>query len=70
MILEKFIRLVIDSYSPDIIVFTGGFMNQKHLFFDKIIEMNPDVLIKECKYGTKAGLMGSATFALKEMKII
>ena len=69
-ILEKFIRLVVDSYLPDIIVFTGGFMNQKHLFFDDIIKMNPDVLIKECKYKTQAGLVGAATFALKEMKII
>lgn len=70
MILQKFIRLVVDSYLPDIIVITGGFMNQKHLFFDDLVKLNPDVLIKECKYGTKAGLMGSATFALKEMEII
>ena len=69
-ILEKFIRLVVDSYSPDIIVVTGGFMNQKHLFFDDLVKLNPDVLIKECKYKTQAGLVGSATFALKEMQII
>ncbi len=69
-ILQKFIRLVVDSYLPDIIVVTGGFMNQKHLFFDDLVRLNPDVLIKECEYKTQAGLIGSGTFALKEMKII
>ena len=69
-IFNKFIHLVSDSYSPDIIVMTGGLMKQKQVFFNTLVELNPNVLIKECEYSEKAGLMGSACFAFKEMKII
>lgn len=69
-IFNKFIHLVTDSYAPDIIVMTGGLMKQKELFFNSLVDLNPNVLIKECKYSEKAGLMGSACFAFKEMKII
>lgn len=69
-VLNKFVRLMNDSYSPDIIVMTGGFMKNKEVFFPQIIEENPDILIKECKFSDKAGLMGAAVYALQCAKII
>lgn len=69
-ILNKYVKLMIDSYYPDIIVFTGGIMSQKDLFFDRLKKENEPTLIKECKYSTKAGLIGSATFAFLELGII
>lgn len=69
-IFNKFIHLVVNSYSPDIIVMTGGLMKQKDVFFKSLVDLNPEVLIKECNFSEKAGMIGSACFAFKEMKII
>lgn len=69
-VLNDFIHLVASSYSPDIIVMTGGLMKQKDVFFNTLVELNPDILIKECMFSEKAGLMGAACYGFKGMKII
>lgn len=63
-ILNKFIRLMIDSYHPELVVFTGGFMNDKDVFFSQIKKAHKDVKIKETYYGKNSGLIGAALYAL------
>lgn len=69
-ILDKFIKLIKNSYSPDVLCFTGGIFNEKDLFFKEILEMNEDINMVECIFGTRAGLIGAATYAMQSEKII
>ena len=70
MILNKFVRLMADSYSPDIICMTGGLMKAKDVFFKKLQKENPDLKIVECKFSEGAGIMGASVYALQCAKII
>lgn len=69
-ILNDFIHMIQNSYEPDIICVTGGVMKQKELFFNKLIDLNPDSYIVECKLKENAGIYGAGVYALKMMKII
>lgn len=69
-IFDKFIKLVKDSYYPDAICMTGGFFNEKDLFFNELIKKNSDLHIVECEFETRAGLIGAATYAMQCAKII
>ena len=69
-VLNQYIKLMSDSYQPDIMVFTGGLMKAKDMFFDRIRSDNPNVLIKECYFSEGAGLMGAGVYALQCAKII
>lgn len=69
-IFDKFIKLMIASYSPDIICFTGGLFSEKDLFFDKLRKMNKTTNMVECEFGTRAGLVGAAIYAMQCSKII
>ena len=70
MILDKFVKLMVDSYMPDIVCMTGGFMKDKDVFFEKLKEANPDVNIVECHFSEGAGIMGASVYALQCAKII
>lgn len=70
MILNKFVRLMIDSYSPDIICMTGGLMKAKDVFFKKLQDENPDANIVECHFSESAGIMGASVYAFQCAKII
>jgi N-acetylglucosamine kinase-like BadF-type ATPase len=70
MILDKFVKLMADSYIPDIICMTGGFMKDKDVFFEKLKEANPDENIVECHFSEGAGIMGASVYALQCAKII
>ena len=63
-ILNQFVDLMINSYQPELIVFTGGFMNDKDVFFSQIKKAHKGVKIRETYFGTKAGLIGAGLFAL------
>lgn len=63
-IVNKFVRLMIDSYQPELVVFTGGFMNDKDVFFSKIKHAHKDVKIKDTYFGTNSGLIGAGLYAL------
>ena len=65
-ILSKFLRMIQDSYLPEVITITGGVMKSKDLFFEDLKEMNPDIHLVECGLGEYAGLIGAALFAKKE----
>ena len=69
-ICDKFIKLVNNSYCPDVICMTGGFFKQKDLFFDEILKKNKDLNIVECDFETRAGIIGAATYAMQCAKII
>ena len=64
-ILNQFIRLMINSYEPELVVVTGGFMNDKDVFFKQIKKAHRDVKIKETYFGTNSGLIGAGLYALK-----
>lgn len=66
--LDKFVKLMNDSYLPDIMVFTGGFMKSKKYFFKKIIKQNKGLRIKECAFKEEAGLIGAGVLALTSTK--
>lgn len=70
MILDKFVKLMADSYMPDIICMTGGLMKAKDIFFEKLKEANPDVNIVECHFSESAGIMGASVYAFQCAKII
>ena len=70
MILNKFVRLMIDSYTPDIICMTGGLMKAKDVFFKKLQDENPDANIVECHFSESAGIMGASVYAFQCAKII
>lgn len=65
-ILSKFLRMIQDSYLPEVITITGGVMKSKNYFFEDLKSMNPDIHIVECGLGEYAGLIGAALFAKKE----
>lgn len=69
-ILDNFVKLMINSYSPDVICFTGGIFNEKELFFEKLKKMNKSTKIVECDFGTQAGIIGAAVYAMQCAKII
>lgn len=68
-IFNQFLDLMINSYNPDLMVFTGGLMNNKDLFFDDFKAAHPDVQMEECYFKTNAGLVGAGRFALQQIKI-
>ena len=70
MILDKFVKLMVNSYMPDIICMTGGLMKAKDVFFEKLQKANPDVNIVECHFSESAGIMGASVYALQCAKII
>ena len=70
MILNKFVRLMIDSYQPDIICMTGGLMKGKDVFFEKLQKENEDANIVECHFSESAGIMGASVYAFQCAKII
>lgn len=70
MILNKFVRLMIDSYTPDIICMTGGLMKAKDVFFKRLQDENPDANIVECHFSESAGIMGASVYAFQCAKII
>ena len=70
MILDKFVKLIVDSYMPDIICMTGGLMKAKDVFFEKLQKANPDVNIVECHFSESAGIIGASVYALQCAKII
>ena len=70
MILDKFVKLMVDSYMPDIICMTGGLMKAKDVFFEKLQKTNPNVRIVECHFSESAGIMGSSVYALQCAEII
>lgn len=69
-IIDRFVKLMVASYSPDIITMTGGLMKGKDVFFERLKEANPDVNIVECYFSEDAGIMGSGVYALQCAKII
>lgn len=70
MIIDKFVKLMVNSYSPDIICMTGGLMKSKDLFFEKLQKQNENVNIVECHFSEGAGIMGAGVYALQCAKII
>ena len=69
-VLDQFVKLMTNSYNPDVICVTGGLMKSKDVFFKKLVNSNKNVKIVECKYCDGAGIMGAATYALQCAKII
>lgn len=67
--LNDFIRLMKDSYEPELIVITGGFMKDKDMFFRQLKKLNKDVKFKETYFGTNAGLIGAGLYAINSMKV-
>jgi len=65
---NKFLDLMINSYAPELIVFTGGLMNNKDLYFSRFKEAHQNVRMEECFFKTNAGLIGAGRFALKQAK--
>ena len=70
MILDKFVKLMVNSYTPDIICMTGGLMKAKDVFFEKLKEANPDVNIVECHFSESAGIMGASVYAFQQSNCI
>ncbi len=66
-LINSFIKLIKDSYEPEIIVFTGGVMKSKEHFFDLLIKANEDVIIEECGLKESAGLYGAAIYAFDKV---
>lgn len=69
-IIDKFVKLMVDSYNPEVICMTGGLMKAKDLFFEKLKDSNKDVNIVECEFCESAGIMGASVYALQCAKII
>jgi glucokinase len=69
-VLNKFVRLIIDSYNPDVICMTGGLLKDKDVFFEKLQKENPDANITLCHFSEGAGVMGASIYALRCAKII
>lgn len=69
-IIDSFIKLIVNSYHPEVICITGGVMKSKDIFFKKLQDNNPDANIVECMYSESAGIMGSGVYALQCAKII
>ena len=67
-LLSKFIKLMKDSYDPDVFCFTGGVFKNKDLFFDELKRRNPNCNMVECVYKEDAGTIGAAIYAFQQAK--
>lgn len=65
---NNFLDLMINSYRPELIVFTGGLMNNKDLFLSEFKAAHPEVRMEECYFKTNAGLVGAGRLALQQAK--
>ena len=67
-IINGFITLMNNSYLPDIFVFTGGVLKSKEIFWKDLQKSHSNILIKECKFGERAGLVGTGVHAFDSIK--
>lgn len=64
-IMKQFFDLIDETFSPGIIVITGGVMKSKEFFFSELQKLS-SIPICECKTGENAGLFGAAIYAFKQ----
>lgn len=64
-LLTQFLTIIKNYYNPDIVVFTGGVMKSKEIFFNDLKNMNKGINIDICYFEQEAGLMGAGSYALK-----
>lgn len=69
-LLNDFIKLIRQTYLPDIICITGGLTKSKELFWKDIKRNNRPTKIVECHFLEDAGLIGAGVYGLKCAKII
>lgn len=65
-IMKKFFNLINETFTPDIIVITGGVMKSKACFFSEL-QKQSKIPVLECKTGENAGLFGAAIYAFKQI---
>jgi glucokinase len=62
-LLIHFFTFIIKTFEPEVIAVTGGVMNNKHLFFEKLQKCCPSSLILPCYFADDSGLIGAAVYA-------
>lgn len=65
---SQWIRLMKDSYEPEVFCFTGGVFKNKDIFFEELKRRNPDCNMVECIYKEDAGTIGAAVYAFQNAK--
>lgn len=65
-IMKSFIRMIMDSYHPDVITLTGGVMRSHECFFNDLRKDSPDARLVHCRLHEDAGLIGAALYAFSE----
>lgn len=69
-VFNQYISLMNNSYSPDVILITGGLTKAKDLYFEKLQNNLKEIPILECGFKENAGLIGAGVYAFQQSKII
>lgn len=64
-VLSEFIKLINDSYRPDIICVTGGLAKSADLFLKRLAKENKESKIVKCKFSEDAGLIGASVYGFQ-----
>lgn len=64
-IFSRFINSIQETFSPDVIVMTGGVMKSADVFLNDLIFRCPNSLIRKCHFEQEAGLIGAAVYGFQ-----
>ena len=67
---NKFFGFIQNTFSPDVIVLTGGVMKSSDIFLDDLKQNNPKCNLVKAYHDQDAGLIGSACFGLQKLGLL
>lgn len=67
-ILSDFLTYIDQKYKPNLYVLTGGVFHSKEYFWRDLINLNPQLDLKECYFQDEAGLIGAAAYGFQRLK--
>lgn len=64
---HKFFSFIQNTFSPEVIILTGGVMKSSHIFLDDLRENNPNCNLVKAYHDQDAGLIGSACYGIQKL---
>ncbi len=64
-LMHDFLGFIQNTFTPDIIVFSGGVMKSSQIFFEDLKNQNPNCRLIAAHYDQDAGLIGAACYGIQ-----
>ncbi len=64
---HKFFEFIQSTFSPEVIVLTGGVMKSSHIFFNDLKEKNPNCNLVKAYHDQDAGLIGAGCYGIQKL---